>query len=97
MPLLKGVVANPNPLLNFCLYESDFGVLNHLKRRLINMNSTICANNVKDKSESKRFTGNGFWIVTDSKFAERIWNKGGSTDKELYDIMLDMQEISLEH
>ena len=36
-----------------------------------------------------------FWMGTDIKVAERIWLKGGSTDKELYEIMLDMQEITL--
>ena len=35
-------------------------------------------------------------VGTDSKAADRIWNKGGSTDKELYEIMLEMQEIALE-
>ena len=42
MPLLKSAVTSPNPLLNFCAYASDFGVLNHLKRCLTNVNSKIC-------------------------------------------------------
>ena len=39
---MKALVESLNPLLNFYVYALDFGVLNHLKRRLINMNSTIC-------------------------------------------------------
>ena len=42
MPLLKGWVENTNPLLKLYIYASDFGVLNHLKRRTINANFTIC-------------------------------------------------------
>ena len=42
MPLLKGLVSIINPLLIFYRYASDFGALNHLKRRLINVNSNVC-------------------------------------------------------
>ena len=41
-------------------------------------------------------TSHEFWTGTDSKVSEGIWHKGGSTDKKLYEIMLDIQEISLE-
>ena len=54
-------------------------------------------NHVKEEAEAGRFTGHEVWIGTDSKVAERIWHKGGSTDKELYEIMLEMREITLEH
>ena len=52
-------------------------------------------NHVKEESKAGRFTGHEVWIGTDIKVSERIWYKGGSTDKELYDIMLEMQEIAL--
>ena len=53
-------------------------------------------NHVKEESDAGSFTGRVFLIGTDSKVAERICNKGVSTNKELYDIRLEMWEISLE-
>ena len=53
-------------------------------------------NHVKEESEAGRFTGHEVWIGNDSEVAERIWHKGGSTDKEKYEIMLEMQEMALE-
>ena len=41
------------------------------------------------------FTGHEVWIGTDIKVAERIQHKGGYTEKELDEIMLEMREISL--
>ena len=43
----------------------------------------------------KRFNGHKFWIGTDSKVSEKIWHRGGYNDKELYEIILEMQEIAL--
>ena len=43
MPVLNDLVASINPLINWCVFASDFGVLNHLRRHQINVNSTICA------------------------------------------------------
>ena len=48
-------------------------------------------NHVKYEAEAGRFNGNEVLIVTNIKFAERIYHKSGSTDKELYAIMLEMQ------
>ena len=53
-------------------------------------------NHVREESEAGRFTGNEFWIGTDSKVAERIWHKGVSTDKEWYEVMLDLRESALD-
>ena len=52
-------------------------------------------NHVKEEAEAGRFTGHEVCIGTYSKVAERIWYKGGSADKELYEIILEMREISL--
>ena len=52
-------------------------------------------NHVKEESEAGMFTGHEVWIGTDIKVAERIYNKGGYTEKELDEIMLEMREISL--
>ena len=49
IPLLKVLVASINPMLNFCLFASDFGVINDLRRLQINMVSTICAIILKKK------------------------------------------------
>ena len=54
-------------------------------------------NHVKEAAESRRFTSHGVWIEMDSKVSGRILHKGGFTDNELYEIMLDMREISLKH
>ena len=50
---------------------------------------TLC-NHVKDKAEGWRFTNHEVWIGTDSKVSHKIWYKCGSTDKELYVIILDI-------
>ena len=52
-------------------------------------------NHVKGEAEEGRFTGYEVWISTDIKVDEIIWHKYGYTDKELYDIMLKMQEMDL--
>ena len=49
MPLLKDLVESLNKLLNFCVFASDFGVLNHLRIHRMNVNSTICAIMVNKK------------------------------------------------
>ena len=42
MPLMEGSMEILNPLINFCVFVSNFGALDHLRRRQINVNSIIC-------------------------------------------------------
>ena len=51
-------------------------------------------NNVKEEYEAGSFNGHEVWIGIDSKVSEKIWHRGGYTDKELYEIMLEMWEIA---
>ena len=48
-------------------------------------------NHVKEEADAGIFTGSEVWIGTDSNVYERIFHKGGSTNKELHKIMLDMR------
>ena len=48
-------------------------------------------NYVKEEDEEGRLTSHEVRIGTDSNVAERIWHKGGYTDKELYEIILEMR------
>jgi hypothetical protein len=50
---------------------------------------------ISAEAYSGRFTGHEVYIGSDSKVAERIWHKGGSTSRELYKIMLELRELAL--
>ena len=68
MPLLKGLVVSLNPLLNFCVFASDFGVLNHMRRHQMNLNSTICAVMLKKnlRQEGSLVMKFGYALITPS-------------------------------
>ena len=58
-------------------------------REYRNLNNFIVA-----EAKAGHLTGREVWICTDNEVTERIYPKGYSTDKELFEMNLDLTEVA---
>jgi hypothetical protein len=72
----------------WCTLESEKSSNNREFRNLRNFITT--------KAMTDRFTGREVWIGTDNKAAVQVWHKGGSSERELYQMSLEVNECAIQ-